>query len=318
MSSKGISFAGFHVLLTANRRALALSWTVSNRLWRWIHQQVRRLLSGRFKAAPSSTRATIELQDASPSQIAILERVNQIEWYHSIDLGQGIVTPGMFDHRPFLNEYYLPERLQGKRVLDVATWDGFWAHEFASRGADVVAMDIPFRADIDLTPATRARLQGELSKEELAERTGKGFDLINEILENTIPRELLSVYDLGPDRVGMFDVVHVGDLLSHLKSPQLALENVLSVTQDCAIVSECFFPELDNLGGECLMEYLSGYRDCVWWKFSLESLRNMIIDAGFERVELKNTFRLGKRGERANLHHAVFWAYPPGSAALIH
>lgn len=48
--------------------------------------------------------------------------------YHSIDLGQGIVTQGMFDHRPILHKYCLPERLQGMRVLDVAIWDGFWAY----------------------------------------------------------------------------------------------------------------------------------------------------------------------------------------------
>ena len=240
MAGKGLSLAGFHVFLSANRRVLTLSLTISNRLWQWIYRKVRQPVSGRGEAAPSGTSLAVELQDVSGPQAAILERVRQIEWYHSIDLGQGIVTPGMFDHRPLLDEYGLPEQLQGKRVLDVATWDGFWAHEFRKRGAEVVAMDIPYREDVDLTPATRARIEKELSKEELTERTGKGFD----------------------------------------------------------------------------MEYLSWYRDCVWWKFSLEALQNMIIDAGFEHVELKNTYKFGKRGEKTNLHHAVIWAFPPGSAAL--
>jgi hypothetical protein len=31
--------------------------------------------------------------------------------------------------RPHLSNYPLPERLDGKRVLDVATFDGFWAFE---------------------------------------------------------------------------------------------------------------------------------------------------------------------------------------------
>lgn len=32
----------------------------------------------------------------------IQRRVEKLEWYHTIELGQGIVTPGSFDHRPYL------------------------------------------------------------------------------------------------------------------------------------------------------------------------------------------------------------------------
>ena len=49
---------------------------------------------------------------------------------------------GWFDLRPFVADYHLPERMDGMRVLDVGTWDGFWAFEFERRGAEVVGLDI--------------------------------------------------------------------------------------------------------------------------------------------------------------------------------
>src|ERR1700719_5074918 len=61
--------------------------------------------------------------NSPPEAQEIRRRVNELEWYHSIDLGHGIVTPGEFDHRPYLSQYPIPERLDGMRVLDVATFD---------------------------------------------------------------------------------------------------------------------------------------------------------------------------------------------------
>ena len=56
-------------------------------------------------------------------------------WYHTLELGDGVVTDGMFDHRPHMHHYPLPEDLTGKRCLDVATMDGYWAFEMERRGA---------------------------------------------------------------------------------------------------------------------------------------------------------------------------------------
>ena len=55
-------------------------------------------------------------------------------WYHTLDLGSGVVTEGMFDLRPVVDRYGLPARMDGMRALDVGTWDGFWAFEMERRG----------------------------------------------------------------------------------------------------------------------------------------------------------------------------------------
>jgi tRNA (mo5U34)-methyltransferase len=69
---------------------------------------------------------------------------NEIGWWHSIDFGDGVRTPG----------YKTPERLEsevaqmrlpdlhGKSVLDIGAWDGFFSYEAERRGASrVVALD---------------------------------------------------------------------------------------------------------------------------------------------------------------------------------
>ena len=52
-------------------------------------------------------------------------------WHHSIDLGDGVVTPGLKGHQYHdaeLELLHLPD-LEGKSVLDIGTWDGFYAFE---------------------------------------------------------------------------------------------------------------------------------------------------------------------------------------------
>src|SRR4051812_27010965 len=84
-----------------------------------------------------------------PSELA--RAVAEIEWYHTIDLGGGVVTSGYYDHTSILRYYRLPERLDGLRVLDIACFDGYWSFEFERRGAvEVVALDVERAADIDL------------------------------------------------------------------------------------------------------------------------------------------------------------------------
>src|SRR6476659_1405170 len=74
-------------------------------------------------------------------------------WYHVLDLGDGIRTPGHFDLETTLPHYSLPARLDGLRVLDVGCSDGFFTFEFAKRGAkEVVAVDLPGWDKADWTP----------------------------------------------------------------------------------------------------------------------------------------------------------------------
>ena len=65
-------------------------------------------------------------------------------WWHSIDLGQGVVTKGAKTPETLQHELEslrLPD-LRDKTVLDIGAWDGFFSFEAERRGArHVVALD---------------------------------------------------------------------------------------------------------------------------------------------------------------------------------
>ena len=85
----------------------------------------------------------------------LAERIHGQRWYHTIDLGNGQVTPGWFDMRPYVKHYGLPERMDGMRVLDCGTWDGFWAFELERRGAaEVVAIDLDSEEELGFNNST--------------------------------------------------------------------------------------------------------------------------------------------------------------------
>src|SRR5262249_52159513 len=142
---------------------------------------------------------------------ALLDRVRGIDWYHTIDLGHGVVTPGRVDHRAQLPYYKLPRSLAGKRVLDVGTFDGFWAYEFERRGAEVVALDVATWADWDLPQRVRPHA-AELG---LGNCMGEGFAVAHDVLGSKVKRVEGTIYDLDPAVHGVFDLVFVSDLLVH-------------------------------------------------------------------------------------------------------
>src|SRR5215813_9558515 len=68
--------------------------------------------------------------------------INSINWFHTIDLGNGIVTPGTDNSPKKLQRLCIPRDLTGKTFLDVGACDGFFSFEAERRGASrVLAVD---------------------------------------------------------------------------------------------------------------------------------------------------------------------------------
>lgn len=242
---------------------------------------------------------------ANDSELA--RAVAEIEWYHTIDLGNGVVTPGYYDHRPLLAHYRLPERLDGLRVLDIACFDGFWSFEFERRGAaEVVAIDLERAAELDLP----WRVRKAMSEAELNRRFGAGFAIAKNALGSKVRREHCNVYELTPERFGTFDLVHIGDLLLHLRDPAGALIRARDMTRGVALISDVIYPDLDRHDGLPIVQYEGGAGQNIWWRLGANALAAMIRDAGFDRVEELSRFRYGARGQGNALWHAVFRAAP--------
>jgi tRNA (mo5U34)-methyltransferase len=287
----------------------------------WVDERISRRLSG-LAARPAlgllrllaRGRASLEVSgpcNGSSVPLTLDEnlkpfvpQINAIEWYHTIEIADGWVTNGAFDLRPYLPLYKLPESLAGQRVLDVASFDGFWAFEFERRGAqEVVAMDIENFGSVDYPPKIRAAMSPDQLE---GRRTKEGFELIRQIRNSKVQLQYCNVYDLSPEKLGKFDFVFSSDLLLHLRDPVKALQNIYRVTSGCAYIVDCFQPGLPGK----TVHYEGGRRMSTWWAYGYRALEEMIFDAGFSKVEPLHKFRTGGRGQRPWIWHAAFRATP--------
>jgi len=221
---------------------------------------------------------------SSPSAYAALQaRVAELDWYHTLELAPGIVTPGWFDLRSVLDRIPFPASLAGRRCLDIGTFDGFWAFEMERRGAtEVVAIDIldPRRWD---WPAGSS----EATLEAIGRRKarGAGFEVAREALGSQVRRLELSVHDLDPETVGAFDFVYLGSLLLHLRDPVGALVAVRRVCRKTLMVVDNIDLELTLLHPRRPLAGLDAVGRPWWWKMNLAALVRAVEAAGFEVVE---------------------------------
>ena len=201
------------------------------------------------------------------------------EWYHTIELAPGVVTPGWFDTRSVVNRLPFPDRLDGKRCLDVATFDGFWAFEMERRGAEAVhAIDVldPLDWDWPITSSDETVAAIGRRKEE-----GRGFDIARQALDSGVQFEERSVYTLDPDEVGEFDFVYVGSLLLHLRDPVRALERVRAVCRGQLLLVDNISLGLSLLHPRRAVASFDGEGRPWWWKANVAALRRMLRSAGF-------------------------------------
>lgn len=202
-------------------------------------------------------------------------------WYHTLELPDGTVTPGWFDLRGQVDRLPWPE-VRGKRCLDLATYDGFYAFELERRGAaEVVATDIPGHADWDWPAAMRDRAPEGLAP--LTGEKGIGFEVARAALRSGVRKREISAYDLGPEQLGTFDVVVCGSLLLHLRDPVRALEAIRSVCDGWFMSIEAISLPLSVLFPRRPMaELCDDDNRCQWWTANAAGHRRLVEAAGFE------------------------------------
>lgn len=205
-------------------------------------------------------------------------------WYHKIDIGD-CVTPGIMPHCP--SAYHIPESLEGKRVLDVGAFDGYWTFEALKRGArEVVAIDN--WSDLPLLDGSK-RVEWDT------------FDFCKGKLGYTdeqCKRYTMSVYDV--ERLGMFDVVFFFGALYHCRYPLLALDKLSAVCRDEIYIESAicndYSPYRHHIGAgyanerDIVMEFYPndelGGIESNWWAPTLNCMQFMVESAGWKTVEI--------------------------------
>jgi tRNA (mo5U34)-methyltransferase len=189
-------------------------------------------------------------------------------WWHSIDLGNGLVTPGHKSAQTLAGELEalnLPD-VSGRTVLDIGGWDGFFAFESERRGASRVAVVDHFMWSLDV-PGQQAywRACAERGIEplpyELTEywhpetMPGRhGFDTARRALASQVRAIPLDFMDCDLDEIGVWDVVLYLGVLYHMQDPIRALRRLHAVTAATAII-------------ETEAVVLPGHQDEAFWRF---------------------------------------------------
>lgn len=210
------------------------------------------------------------------------------DWYHTIELAPGVVTPGRVDTRSAVSHVPLPTSLAGLRCLDIGTWDGFWAFEMERRGAaEVHALDVPdpYRWDWPARARIRESYDGGKANLEAIKQGGNGFPIAREALGSSVERHEMTVYEISPERLGTFDFVFVGSILLHLRDPVGALERIRAVAGGELVFNECFEYVLTKLRPRTPTARLDAEDRCWWWQPNLAALHSMIEQAGYEILE---------------------------------
>jgi tRNA (mo5U34)-methyltransferase len=196
-----------------------------------------------------------------------IAEMQAIRWFHRIDLGDGLITPGVDDSPRKLAEIRMPTDLSGKSVFDIGAYDGFFSFAAERRGAArVVAMD-------------------NWGEPECSSKTG--FEFARRALGSRVEDVKGDVQALNPARLGTFDLVLFMGVLYHLRHPLLGLEKVASVTREMVILET--HADLLDLHRPAMAFYpgreLAG-DPTNWWGPNTAAVEAMLRTVGFTRVEI--------------------------------
>ena len=240
----------------------------------------------------------------SPDEIR--RRLAEYEWYHAVDLGHGILTPGQYDMAPLLEHYGLPEALAGKSVLDIGPGHGYFAFEFERRGAAVATAELPNWDEHDAGPQLQEEFAG-YSKPPVSYHRG-AFGFAIEARRSRVQRHFCNVYDLTPERVGTYDLVFCASVLLHLTDPLRALFAIRKVCRDQAIICTGIDTAV-HVQAEARALFVGSAGGQAFWLPTTACLERMVLAAGFARIENVSTFRLKSTDGLFDTPHTTLRAF---------
>ena len=254
--------------------------------------------------------------------------VDEIQWHHSIRVGDGVVTRGgktLEHHHDDIKRLQLPS-LAGKSVLDIGAWDGYYTFMAEGAGASrVVALD-HYVWSVDYKKATEytARqldsgqpIRAFHTVPELWDPAGlpgkRGFDLVHRLLDSRAEVVVGDFMTMDVSALGTFDVVLFLGVIYHLEEPLRALRRVRQLTHGfAAIETEAVL--LPGPPGRPLWQFVDAaqlnHDPTIWWVPTAEGLRAMCLAAGFSRAEIvtgppmRSRFRRGRAMNYRGVVHA--------------
>jgi tRNA (mo5U34)-methyltransferase len=195
-------------------------------------------------------------------------------WYHQFEFTNGCRAMGPDPSERKLTALNLPS-LEGKTVIDVGAFDGFFSFQAELLGAHrVVASDHFAWSWPDCTGRSN-------------------FELIRQVTTSKVEDAFVPVELLGPDTVGMHDVTLFLGVLYHAPNMVEYIQKIRSITKEL-LVLETLVDALDELGptaryypAGCLNNDSSN-----WWGPNIACVADMLQRVGFSRVEFQTMWEL--------------------------
>lgn len=227
-----------------------------------------------------------------PTPAEVQARVDEIDWFHSIELGDGVVTKGKATAIPVER---FPD-FAGKSVLDIGAWDGYYSFLAERCGASrVVALD-HYAWGLDWAAREaywdECRAQGRLPDHDrdtadfwLPDLPGRrGFDLARQTLHSAVEPVVADFASMDLDSLGSFDVVLYLGVLYHMKEPLTCLERLRRVTREVAVI-ETAAVAVPGYEDQPLLHFHAGddlNRDFGnWYSPNVRGLHALCTAAGF-------------------------------------
>jgi tRNA (mo5U34)-methyltransferase len=153
-------------------------------------------------------------------------------------------------------------------------------------------------------------------KSDMLERSrgGEAFERVRDHLGSSVRREHCNIYDLAPERVGLFDFVYVGSVLLHLRDPIRALEAVRTVCHPntTLIAADAIDYETSLVFPKRPLALLEGLARPWWWKPNVAGVERLYVSAGFTlTAKPKRVFLKPGRGQPTS------WPRPRALASFV-
>jgi tRNA (mo5U34)-methyltransferase len=217
-------------------------------------------------------------------------------WYHTIDLGNGVVTKGMGEATT--GAEILPD-VSGRSVLDIGAWDGKFSFLAERSGATrVVALDhYAWGVDIAARGAYWAEcIQNGTFPDQSRDETDfwrpdlpgrRGFEFAKATLGSKVEAKVADFQTVDLDELGPFDVVLYLGVLYHMKEPLTCLERVRAVTKEVAVIETEAF-HVQGMDRAAMFQFHAGSTLNIdfgnWYVPTIEALQNLCRAAGFREI----------------------------------
>ena len=192
-----------------------------------------------------------------------------IRWFQSFRLADETIDGlGPYEALKARADRLFQGRIEGRSVLDVGAWDGFFSFEAEKQGA------------------ARVLATDHFCWSGPGWGTKAGFDYVHARSGSLVESLDIDVFDISERTVGSFDVVLFLGVLYHLKDPFGGLERVASICKETLMIEtagamfDCQEPVMRfYLGAELNNDSTN------FWAPNPPCLENMLRELGFQRVE---------------------------------